>query len=65
MIPGKKGKLCPFGKVESVTHCGDECGLFCIGLQSCVFHAINKNLMNIKDIMLMEKMSAEDEDVDK
>jgi len=43
---GKSGKYCPF----RVGHkCGDFCGLFCIGLNSCVFHAINKNLMDMKN----------------
>lgn len=42
---GKKGKYCPFREGHK---CGDFCGLFCIGLNSCVFHAINKNMMDMK-----------------
>jgi hypothetical protein len=40
---GKQGKYCPFREGHK---CGDYCGLFCIGLNSCVFHAINKNMMD-------------------
>jgi len=42
---GKTGKYCPFREKHK---CGDFCGLFCVGLKSCVFHAINKNIMDIK-----------------
>lgn len=43
---GKIGKSCPF-KANYV--CNANCGLFCVGLKSCVFHAINKNIMDIRD----------------
>lgn len=44
---GKAGKYCPF----RVDHkCGDYCGLYCIGLKACVFHAINLNLQKVKVI---------------
>lgn len=42
-MKGKAGKYCPFREGHK---CGDYCGLFCVGLNSCVFHAINKNMMD-------------------
>ena len=37
---GKFGKYCPFRENNK---CGDYCGLWCNGLNCCVFHALNKN----------------------
>ena len=54
-VKGKAGKYCPFfesyeddGKKKNKP-CGTYCALFCLGLNSCVFHAINLNLQGIKD----------------
>lgn len=45
---GKQGKYCPF----RIDHkCGDFCGLYCIGLKACVFHAINLNLSELKNTL--------------
>lgn len=48
---GKTGKYCPFREGHK---CGSFCGLFCMGLNSCVFHAINKNLQDIKNVLERE-----------
>ena len=47
---GKAGKYCPFRQLNQEGHerkCGNFCALFCEGLNSCVFHAINLNLSKI------------------
>ena len=47
---GKAGKYCPFRQPTNDGNerkCGDFCALFCVGLNSCVFHAINLNLSKI------------------
>jgi hypothetical protein len=41
---GKTGLFCPFRQGH---YCNKNCGLFCEGLGSCVFHAINLNLQNL------------------
>ena len=41
---GKTGLFCPFREKH---YCNSNCGLFCTGLGSCVFHAINLNLQNL------------------
>lgn len=48
MTIGKSGSMCPF---KPEYHCNDKCGLFCIGLKSCVFHAINLNLGELNKSM--------------
>ena len=50
---GKAGKYCPFFETFEVDGkkknkpCSNYCALFCNGLNSCVFHAINLNLSKI------------------
>lgn len=52
---GKTGKQCPFKDML----CGEQCGLFAIGLKSCVFHAINLNLGNIDKKMMALVMNTD------
>ena len=50
---GKAGKYCPFFETYEIDGqkknkpCGSNCALFCLGLNSCVLHAINLNLQNL------------------
>ncbi len=47
---GKAGKYCPFRQLNpegNERKCGNFCALFCDGLGSCVFHAINLNLSKL------------------
>ncbi len=50
---GKEGKYCPFRQLNQEGNerkCGNYCALFCDGLRSCVFHAINLNLSKIRPL---------------
>jgi len=55
-IKGKKGKLCPFSRE---IQCSDDCALFVVGLQSCVFHAINMNIGAIDKKLMSIDMNLE------
>ena len=49
---GKAGKYCPFRQLNpegNERKCGDYCALFCVGLNSCVFHALNLNLSKLQE----------------
>ena len=51
-VKGKAGKYCPLRQPDAngvERKCGNYCALYCEGLNSCVFHAINLNLSKIKE----------------
>lgn len=43
---GKTGRFCPF---RTGHFCNKNCGLYCEGLGSCTFHAINLNLQRLNE----------------
>ena len=43
---GKKGRFCPF---RTGNFCNENCGLYCIKLNSCVMHGINLNLQRMTE----------------
>lgn len=42
----KTGKECGFREGKK---CGEECGLFCVGLRGCVAHSINMHIKEVAD----------------